>query len=194
MYVGREAGIGAVALVCACAVAGCAEGAAPRTSESTPTGASTKPAPSPTISWGRAGVPPEAKAHTRAGAEAFVRYYFDILNLAETIPDPGVLTGLGGQSCSFCQSNIEGVEGLVKADQRFASDAVEIRSLGPLAGAPANEEYFTVHYVQRPAQILSRDGKQVGTNPERDQTVYGRTAWSDGKWFFMGLQSEPSAR
>ncbi len=59
--------------------AGCTGGSAPAPSPSTSPSASTSPSPSVTPS-ATPSVPAAARAHTKAGAEAFVRFYIDLVN------------------------------------------------------------------------------------------------------------------
>lgn len=55
-------------------------------------------------------LPPEAEQSTKAGAEAFVKYYWEVVNHAQKTGDTGELETITLASCSPCNSGREWIE------------------------------------------------------------------------------------
>lgn len=75
----------------------------------TGTGSGTTKAPDPAASAAAssaavAGIPAAAKAHTPAGAEAFTRYFMQVVNKAWTTPTVGAISALSEPSCKSCSA------------------------------------------------------------------------------------------
>ena len=91
-------------------VAGCTSEPEPGPSTSKPlvtTPAPSSPTPTPTTSSpspSATGMPAAAKVKSEAGAIAFVKYFFDQVNLAWTTPEPDLLRSLSNPDCISCAS------------------------------------------------------------------------------------------
>jgi hypothetical protein len=57
-------------------------------------------------------MPAAAKEHTKAGAEAFVRYYWEVVNYAQATGDTDSLREISDPGCDFCTAGIEGIESI----------------------------------------------------------------------------------
>jgi hypothetical protein len=55
-------------------------------------------------------LPAEAQGTDAAAAEAFVRFYWEMVNYAQATGDTATLGQLADESCSACTSGIEGIE------------------------------------------------------------------------------------
>ncbi len=102
----------ASALVLPLALAGCGDDPQPKmpppsaSSPSTPApSASTDPAVEPTL-------PPEAEGKDEAAAEAFIRYYYDLINYAQRTGDVKSLRAASLAGCDFCTSGADYVRDL----------------------------------------------------------------------------------
>lgn len=82
------------------------------TTSSTPTASST--------AAGAPGVPEPARQHTKAGAVAFSRYYWDVVNRTAVSPTVGLLEPLASDSCKTCRNFANTVRINVKNDQHFS--------------------------------------------------------------------------
>ncbi len=103
--VGRSLGAGLLALVVVtgCDASGDPEGtASPSVSSASPS-ASPSPSPTPSASPSGPEVPAAAREHTDAGAEAFVKFFFEQFNEAWTEPQSGLIEGLSDPECKFCR-------------------------------------------------------------------------------------------
>src|SRR5689334_15808593 len=78
----------------------------------TPTSAVTTPPPTtPTTIPTPTTLPAAAKAD-KAGAEAFVRYFWDVFNYTYESGDTRLLRSISDKTCKFCQSVVDHVDGL----------------------------------------------------------------------------------
>jgi hypothetical protein len=99
-----------VALSCALALAGCGGDpkADPSPAPSSPT-TSASPTPTPPV------MPDAAKANTKAGAVAFVKYYIELINHAQATGDVDALAAVEDPGCRSCASARETVTEIYKS-------------------------------------------------------------------------------
>lgn len=57
-------------------------------------------------------MPEAAKAHTKKGAEEFVRFYWEVVNYAQATGDTGPLKAISLPQCDGCNAGIASVESL----------------------------------------------------------------------------------
>lgn len=105
-----RAAVGVVALLLAVALAGCEDEEDPpepieSSSEPAPPSTSTTAEPTPTGPV-EPTLPAEAAQPTRAGALAFVDYYWDVVNYAQHTGDVGPLKRISETNCSGCNGGI----------------------------------------------------------------------------------------
>lgn len=79
--------------------------APPPTPSPTPTSAT--PSPSASASPTPPAMPDAAKAHTTAGAKAFVTYYWQVVDYAQNNLDVNLLSELSLPTCTGCRSGIQ---------------------------------------------------------------------------------------
>jgi len=191
---------GSVAL----ALAGCSGsdvGAAP-TPVVTPTAIPSSPTSTPSVSatpsptsTGSAGprpattVPAPARAHTNAGAEAFLKFYMAQLNHAWQSADPKGLIDHSTPECATCMNFAETATSLHKRGHHYKADAIE---LGPTIALPRSTSELV--YVQAPlkqnrVEILAIDGKVVRSTIEARSLTEAEVAWQQpGGWRIVGLR------
>jgi hypothetical protein len=132
-----RAAVGVVALLLTGVLAGCNDEDAPdpqgpieSSSEpsSSPTGATSEPTPrgpvEPTL-------PAEAEENDQAGAEAYVRFYWDVVNFATKTGDVGLLEQLDQPSCDGCARGVEGIERVYGGGGRITGGNYKVTSLEP---------------------------------------------------------------
>ncbi len=92
------------------------------TSPTAPTSTTSDP-PTSNVPTTDPGIPPAARPNTIAGAEAFVRYYVDRVNVALRTSDPAVLDLVTGPSCPGCKAMRDLIAGNAAAGQHAAGDS-----------------------------------------------------------------------
>lgn len=129
-----------VGVVLALAVAGCGGDpkADPTPTPSSPSSSSTTPAP-PVM-------PDAAKADTKAGAVAFVKYYVETQNFASATGDTAALERIAASECESCQSIIGLIKKVYAAGGHIDGDGWTILKAqrAGLASAPSNAIYVDV--------------------------------------------------
>jgi hypothetical protein len=75
-------------------------------------------------------IPAAARAHTPAGAESFVRYFYSQLNLAWSKPQTGLISSLSETTCKTCSSLEESAQTLALRHQRYRGQVFTVQSVG----------------------------------------------------------------
>lgn len=182
--------LGAVVLVAAAAVglAGCTGGdPAPTSSTSTTSTSATTSPPStsttttapPTTS--ATGMPAAAKAHTPAGAEAFVRYFNDQVNLAWTEPSVALLPPLCLSTSKTCAGWQEAAQALQSAHQHFDAPPASIQDLVREGAGSGGSLRFEVHGQRNAAHVVDAAGKVVKSISAMPSSLVYYVIW-DGRW------------
>src|SRR4051794_261194 len=143
------------------------------TTSTTPTTSSPSAVPTPTL-------PAAAKAD-KAGAEAFVRYFWDVFNYTYASGDTRLLRSISDKSCKFCTSVADDVDILTKRGDRTRGAVATVHSVVAPPGKPkvGFPVYSTVS--QSAGEILAPDGSVKSSSaaqPEQRSDV--RVRWVDG--------------
>jgi hypothetical protein len=168
--------------------AGCTggSGAAPSASTSASASVSTLPSPSVTPS-ATASVPAAARAHTKAGAEAFVRFYVGQTNVAWTVPSTSVLPPLSDEGCKSCDSLQSTARDLQSKGQRYVSDPVSIVDVAAFSGAAAGRQYVRARLQQHTVNVVDGAGRVVLTDPAKALTRTVEVTWKEGRWLLYDM-------
>jgi len=115
----------------------CGGGAKPDPSSSTPT--SSTSASTTSVSPTTAGptidpnIPAGARAHTPAGAEAFVRYFYSQLNIAWSKPQAGLIASLSARTCKTCAA-LEGTAvDLAAKGSHYRGEVLTVETIGSIS-------------------------------------------------------------
>jgi len=169
---------------------GCGSDTKPKTAAPSATSAPTTSAPttspSPTSSVSAKidpNIPPAARAHTPAGAEAFVKYFFQRMNVSWTSPEAGIVSPLCQASSKACAAYEKTALRLVKAGHRYNGNPVTIKFIGVLdATNPVNYDVL-VTLVQERRSEVDADGRVIVTDDRKNfkarvELLYTGHAWS----------------
>ena len=178
VFVSRGIRSGAVASVIAASVAlaGCAGGApaepgtsSPAASESTSASTSPSPTPTPSAVYKPADasgpaqnvpvpvLPEVAKTETKEGLEAFVRYWYEVLDYAYETGDSQILGTLSEASCVFCSGLREGVAEAWAEGRWISGGKIETPAITATVGHGA-QSYAVVQVLQQVIEIRNPDG------------------------------------
>jgi hypothetical protein len=158
-------------------------GSPPPTTSSAPTTPSAAPTTTAPIRKTDPNIPAAARAHTPAGAEAFVRYFIERLNVAWTGPQAGILSPLCQASSKACAGYEKEALRLAKEGHRFDGDPVMIEFIGALNSPGANKLHVLANVVQEPRSEVDGNGKTYVTERRRKlrlnfELLYTEQAWS----------------
>ena len=191
MKAGGRAKKTSVALLAASMVlAACGGGAKPDPSSSRTTGSPpTTTATAPTVSVSSTtaptidpNIPAAARAHTPAGAEAFVRYFYAQLNLAWTVPRAGILSPLCESSAIACTANEKTATRLAKQGHHYNGNPITVEFVGALDGANANGLGVLANVVQERRSEIDAAGKTYVTDERKNLHLHFELLYTGQTW------------
>ena len=136
-------------------------------------------------------MPAEAAGEDAAAAEAFVRFYWEMVNYAEQTGDIDGLSALGLESCAACVGGAEDIERIYGAGGTVTGGLVEVTSAsstpyrsGPTAG------FAVIVDVEIAPQTVAEPGKRDQTyagGPNQFRFIVQREpgGWIVGRWDAM---------
>jgi hypothetical protein len=136
--------------------------------------------PTPTL-------PASAKAD-KAGAEEFVRYFWEVFNYTYASGDTKLLRSISDKTCKFCASVAEDVDVLTGRGDRTVGATTTVHTVvappaEPAVGFPV---YTTVS--QSAGRIVSAAGVTKSSSPAQpEQRSDVRVRWVDGEWRMQGV-------
>ena len=182
-------GLLAVPFAASMLLAGCGGDAKPDASPSSTTAPSpttSTPAPSSpsatSIVTTTASVPPVGTAHTKTGAEAFSRYFFEQVNKAWSTPNPTALDGLYGPTCTTCAAIRGSAASYESKGQRYRDTPLTGVSASSLTEAAGATTQVRVTATQEASAVVDRDGKVVEAVPRTPSTFVLSLTWVGGGW------------
>lgn len=157
----------------------------PSVSSSSP---SPSASPSPSVTESGPQIPAAAREKTDAGAEAFVKYFFDQFNVAWTKPEPGLIKSLSDPECQFCAKGEAAALDLATHDEKYAGQPVTIEKAEVFGGAPENQQFVQVRHVQNAVDIVDAKGAVVASDPKQKSTFFVTLRWSGGSWRLLEME------
>lgn len=114
-------------------------------------------------------LPAEARKGDKAGVEAFVRFYWEVINYATKTGDVGLLKKLDQPSCDGCARGIRGVERVYGRGGRIEGGSYRVTRLQPSRSPSGHWSVITHTKIgdQRTTGAGSLDGRFPG----------GRATW-----------------
>jgi hypothetical protein len=138
--------------------------------------------PEPTETSALPPLPDAATENTPEGAEAFIRYYFDVVNLGYTTPQPGLASQLSDSECLACQGIEEQIQGLTDARQRVRIPPFDVQEVALAGGGAPGVTSFNVSLVQPANQFVAEDGGVVRESPEVQKSGVVAAIWEGQGW------------
>jgi hypothetical protein len=177
----------AVPLAASMLLTGCGDDSkpdAPSSSTSTAPTTTSTPSVSPTATVSTKtdpNIPAAARAHTPAGAEAFVKYFHDQLNVAWGKPQAGLLTPLSLSSCKTCSTFENTAAKMVPKHERMLGDTVRIDSVAAGTIESNGDQTVIVSGAQLKTSVVS-SGRKVRDIPANKLRVLATTRWTTSGW------------
>jgi len=192
----RGAAVGIAGLVAVAGVlAGCQSEATPRATTS-PSASATSASPSPSASSPSASatasvdIPAAARVKSEKGAEAFVRYFFDQVNVAWTKPQAGLVQALAYSGCQFCLKTETDAKALVRAGERYRSQPISITSATVLPGAaPSGQSFVRTNATQNRVDVLNASNAVVRSDSKKELQLMTGLIWKGGRWFVYEVEA-----
>jgi Family of unknown function (DUF6318) len=132
-------------------------------------------------------IPAAARAHTSDGAKAFVRYFFERLNVAWTTPRTGILSPLCQPAVESCAAYEKTATELTKAGHRLDGNPLTVKSVQTLDATNPNKYDVLAQVVQEPVREIDGAGKTHGTERHRNLRVDFELLYTDQAWSAMSI-------
>lgn len=167
-------------------LAGCSGSAKPEpsaSSSSLPSSTSTpavSTSPSATAPRTDPNVPAAARVHTPAGAEAFVRYFHDQLNVAWRTPKTGLLPPLSLPECKTCGALEDNAADLLAKHEHVSGDPVRIDTLEGGDRAANGDQRVIITGAQLRTSVLDSKGQKVRDVAAARIRSVAMTRWTAG--------------
>jgi hypothetical protein len=179
----------AVPLAASMLLTGCGDDSkpdAPSSSTSTAPTTTSTPSVSPTATVSTKtdpNIPAAARAHTPAGAEAFVKYFIERWNVAWTVPRAGILSPLCQPTSKACAAYEKTAARLSKDGHRYNGNPVSIKYIGTLNATNPKKYDVLANLVQERRSEIDKAGKIVLTDKREDfrvdfELLYTGQTWS----------------
>jgi hypothetical protein len=165
--------------------AGCSDGDAgtqptPSTSGGQSVAETTTPSPTQTVQ--PPVMPAAAKKSDLAGAEAFIRYYFDTVNYAYATGDLERTQSIRASDCAACKSLEDGIRKGYANDQRLQGGHVEVGDVVVTPGDLSKGADINVVAEQATADVIGPDGNVVDQYPGTPKAAYRFLLDYDDGW------------
>ncbi len=166
-------------------LAGCGGDATPDASSSlTSTASPTTTAPPTASPTTDPNIPAAARAHTPAGAEAFVRYFYSQLNIAWGKPQAGLISGLSAMTCKTCAALEGSAVELASKRQHYAGEVFAVETVGA-----TGESEVLVTGEQPEGAVIDINGSVVRSKAKAEKAKFIVTlAWSPGGWRVLEMK------
>lgn len=155
--------------------------------ESSSAASSTSPSPSPSGPV-EPSLPAEAEGEDAAAAEAFVRFYWEMVNYAESSGQIQGLSDLGLESCTACAGGAADIARIYGAGGSVSGGVVIVTKTkaSPFTSGPARG-FAVVVDVDISPQVIREPGKKpkrYSGGPNTFQFIVQReeAAWRIGRW------------
>jgi hypothetical protein len=80
-------------------------------------------------------MPEAAKAHTTAGAKAFVKHFWNVVDYAQATGDTGAVTALSLVGCKGCQGGVHSIDGVYTSG-------------GSIRGGQTTTSHYSVEWIR----------------------------------------------
>jgi hypothetical protein len=179
-------------------VAGCGGDNKPQASSSSAASSSPTTTAAPTTSASPAAsagptidpnIPAAARAHTPAGAIAFVRYFYAQVNIAWSKPKAGLISSLSATTCKSCAA-LEGTAAdLIKKGQHYDGPPVTIVSVDHLGEVVTGNPEILVQFTQEHRNVIDGAGHVALTDQRKPGKFVATLGWSSRGWSVATVKS-----
>jgi hypothetical protein len=135
-------------------------------------------------------VPDEARTKDAEGAEAFLRYFIELLNRQRAVPDGEPIRNLGAD-CQECLRIAQNYDEAAAAGNRYVGGDITIRTLAePVEDEGALQLNFIA--AAAPVQLVDAAGEEVEPGPAGSDNLSSgiELRWSEDQlsWIVTGFQ------
>lgn len=149
----------------------------------TPTASSTTSSPSPTPTADPLAIPAEAKEPTKAGAEALIRYFWDMVAHLRETGDAQPARLAYSDSCTYCDGGVRYFLATLEQGHTFTGKSDSVASVrADIVGDSRSTAYAEVVTKSYPHDELDDAGQLVNRFPGAKVTMGYFLAFESGAW------------
>lgn len=126
-------------------------------------------------------IPDAAKAHTKDGAKAFVKFYWETLDQLDAAPKVGVLEQLAASDCQSCISQRNTIASMVRDGSHIDAASPHLSNVSIRSDSTNDSVIVTFHQTAPPATKVSANGKRA-ILPKTSLKVAARADWVGNTW------------
>lgn len=130
-------------------------------------------------------IPTAARAHTAAGAEAYLRFFMDQVSKAWTTPQTGLIRDLGLPDCLACRSFEATAANLVSKGYRYERRPSTTVSTTAVVDGTGQRVHTVIQ--QHEVNIVDRQGNVVSTDRRRTFAGDAKLVWEGGRWWLFDM-------
>jgi hypothetical protein len=147
--------------------------------------------PEPTDTSALPPLPDAATENTPEGAEAFIRYWFDVTNDLYVQPVADLVPQISHPECVACQRTEDTIAELAATDSQARTEPFVITSIERIGGGPPDVQRFNM-VADAPANAtVDSDGNESNVGEAARVAGIGAAYWEGGRWVLYGLELEP---
>jgi hypothetical protein len=133
-------------------------------------------------------IPAAARAHTNAGAEAFVRYFIQRWNTAWTAPRAGILPPLCQSASKACAGYEEEALRLTKEGHRYDGDPLTVKFIGTLDRTGPRQVGILANVVQERRSEIDKAGKIYVTDKRKNLRLHFQVSYLGQNWSVLSIK------
>lgn len=156
----------------------------------TPSASPVAASPTPEVPAGPA-MPAAAREHTEAGAEAFVEYFWEVVNYAQATGDTQILRELSATGCTGCDAGISGVEKVYANAGVILGGEARVQTIDPEVFKDSNGYFAHVQARLTFDAQTDRYPDRQTSEPERLSEYAFDLTWTGADWVVSALKAQP---
>lgn len=126
-------------------------------------------------------VPEAAKAHTNAGAIAFVKFYWEMSDKLNAHPETGVIPQFSSTGCTLCAMQEQTLKSLATSGAHVKTVGAQLTGFTVRAEPVGGSVTVIFNYANTSQTRIDRNGSEH-TMPRVDSHVGARLDWVNGEW------------
>lgn len=135
-------------------------------------------------------MPAEASEPTAAGAEAFVRHWIDLINLAYASGDTSPVTEISGPTCKVCSTTVERIDSVYSQGGRIEGAQMSLDRVASPAPDASNLVSVSAALAQAPGEAIASDGARTAIDGSPQRSVAFVMVFENAAWQLRGIGSE----
>lgn len=126
-------------------------------------------------------MPEAAKAHTRAGAKAFVVYYWRVVDYAQNTLDTSPVAAISDPTCAACKAGIKSLRDIAVLGGRFVGGGETVSHVNAFPVRQGKPETVAFNLTNQRQQVVV-PGKKTVVHSGRISRMLMALIPRDGGW------------